>query len=195
MTDNKKVGPQGTIPRETDTNQHQTTSQCNGESRQDARADDLREPLIARHHLDMLAASGITAEHAALRGYETITDKRRLAALKITAAGRNVPGLLVPQLRDDGSTWGWQYRPDDPRLRDGKPVKYETPWQQRNGLDIPPGVAARSRRPNRAAVDHRRREKSRLRRRPRPVHRRTVRGVELAVHRQRRRQDGAARLA
>ncbi len=43
-------------------------------------------------------------------------------------------------LRVDGSTWGWQYRPDDPRLRDGRPVKYETPWQQRNGLDIPPGV-------------------------------------------------------
>ena len=45
-------------------------------------------------------------------------------------------------LRKDGSTWGYQYRPDVPRLRDGKPVKYETPWQQRNGLDIPPGVAA-----------------------------------------------------
>ena len=53
-----------------------------------------------------------------------------------------VPGLLVPMLRADGSTWGYQYRPDDPRLRGGKPVKYETPWQQRNGLDVPPGVGA-----------------------------------------------------
>jgi hypothetical protein len=34
MTDNKKVGPQGTIPGETDTNQHQTTSQYNGGGRQ-----------------------------------------------------------------------------------------------------------------------------------------------------------------
>jgi hypothetical protein len=96
---------------------------------------------ISAAHLELLAASGITPEHAALRGYETITDTDRLAALKIAKAGRSVPGLLVPLLRIDGSTWGYQYRPDEPRIRDGKPVKYETPWQQRNHLDIPPGVS------------------------------------------------------
>ena len=89
----------------------------------------------------MLAASGITPEHAARRGYETIDDKRRLAELKIvTAARSHIPGLLVPTLRPDGSMWGCQYRPDEPRLRDGRLIKYETPWQQRNGLDVPPGV-------------------------------------------------------
>ena len=98
--------------------------------------------LIAEHRA-MLAASGITAEFAMARGYETITDKRRLAELKITAAGRNVPGLLIPLLRVDGSTWGSQYRPDVPRLdANGRPRKYETPYGQRNGLDVPPGVAA-----------------------------------------------------
>jgi hypothetical protein len=89
----------------------------------------------------MLATSGITLEHATLRGYETITSRSRLDALKITKAGRNTPGLLVPQLRADGSTWGWQYRPDTPRVDSkGRPVKYETPWQQPNGLDVPPAV-------------------------------------------------------
>jgi hypothetical protein len=96
--------------------------------------------MISPDHLDMLAASGITPEHAVMRGYETIADKRRLVDLKIVKDGRNVPGLLVPQLRIDGSTWGYQYRPDSPRLRSGRVVKYETPYQQRNGLDVPPGV-------------------------------------------------------
>ena len=97
--------------------------------------------MIADHHLAMLAASGITPEHAALRGYETITDKSRLAKLGIVVAARShVPGLLVPLLRVDGSRWGCQYRPDVPRTLQGKPVKYETPHGQRNGLDVPPGV-------------------------------------------------------
>lgn len=99
--------------------------------------------MIADHHLAMLAASGITPEHAALRGYETIRDPRRLAALPIAKAGQRTQGLLVPQLRVDGSTWGFQYRPDDPRERNGKVVKYETPIGQRNGIDVPPGVGPR----------------------------------------------------
>ncbi|MGH3971040.1 MAG: DUF3854 domain-containing protein, partial [Mycobacterium sp.] len=99
--------------------------------------------MINPDHLAMLAASGITDEFATARGYETIADKRRLAELRITQAGRNVPGLLVPLLRADGSTWGHQYRPDNPRNNAaGRAIKYETPWQQRNGLDVPPGVAA-----------------------------------------------------
>ena len=91
-------------------------------------------------HAAMLAASAITPEHARARGYVSVDTKVRLEKLGITKAGRNIPGLLVPQRRKDGSTWGWQYRPDVPRERGGKPVKCETPWNQRNGLDVPPGV-------------------------------------------------------
>ena len=73
--------------------------------------------MINPDHLAMLAASGITADYAAKRGYETITQKGRLAQIKIVQAARGqVPGLLVPLLRVDGSTWGWQYRPDVPRI-------------------------------------------------------------------------------
>ena len=97
--------------------------------------------MIADHHLDMLAASGITPEHAAARGYETITVRRRLEELGfVKAACKCVPGLLIPMLRADGSTWGHQYRPDIPRWLSDRQVKYETPYQQRNGLDIPPGM-------------------------------------------------------
>jgi hypothetical protein len=105
--------------------------------------DNVGRSRLAEHHLVQLAASGITAEHAALRGYETIRDPRRLAEIGIPKAGQRTQGLLVPQLRVDGSTWGYQYRPDHPRERGGKIARYETPIGQRNGIDIPPGVAPR----------------------------------------------------
>ena len=91
-------------------------------------------------HRKMLAESGIPAEHARARGYVSVDTKVRLEGIGVTKAGRNVPGLLVPQLRKDGSTWGYQYRPDSPRLNGKGPVKYETPTGQRNGIDVPPGV-------------------------------------------------------
>ena len=97
---------------------------------------------LKNHHLAMLADSGITPAHATRRGYESIDDPARLAQIGIVKAARGcVPGLLVPMLRPDGSTRHWQYRPDNPRLLDGKLVKYETPWRQPNSLDFPPGVA------------------------------------------------------
>ena len=71
--------------------------------------------VLADHHREALARSGIDPERAASRGYETIGDKGRLAEIKVTAAGRNTPGMLVPLLDVRGSVWGYQYRPDTPR--------------------------------------------------------------------------------
>jgi hypothetical protein len=89
----------------------------------------------------MLKASGITADHARARGYRSQDTKQALETLKIARNGRSVPGLLIPERRVDGSVWGYQYRPDAPRRNaDGKVIKYETPYQQRNGIDVPPGV-------------------------------------------------------
>ena len=34
--------------------------------------------MIAEHHFALLAKSGITAQYAAMRGYETITDREGL---------------------------------------------------------------------------------------------------------------------
>jgi hypothetical protein len=97
--------------------------------------------MLTSDHAAMLARSGISPERAGARGYESITSKSRLAEVGITPAGRRVPGLLIPLRAIDGSVWGYQYRPDDPRtLATGQTIKYETPSGQRNGLDIPPGV-------------------------------------------------------
>ncbi|QAY62903.1 DUF3631 domain-containing protein [Xylanimonas allomyrinae] len=93
-------------------------------------------------HAGMLAASGIDPQTANARGYRSIGDKAVLERIGITPAGRRTPGLLVPMRRADGSEWGFQYRPDDPRERGGKPVKYETPTGQRNGIDVPPAARA-----------------------------------------------------
>jgi hypothetical protein len=92
-------------------------------------------------HQAMLAESKITPEQARARGYVSVDTKKRLEGLGITKAGRNTPGLLVPMRDKTGEVWGYQYRPDSPRLNGGsKPVKYETPTGQRNGTDVPPGV-------------------------------------------------------
>ena len=82
----------------------------------------------------------------------------------VKAACGCVPGLLIPMLRADGSAWGYQYRPDIPRWLRDRQVKYETPYQQRNGLDIPPGKERPDRRPERAAMGDRGGEEGRLRR-------------------------------
>jgi hypothetical protein len=107
--------------------------------------------MIADNHLAMLAASGITPEYAERRGYMTCRLSQHsflTYTVKIVKPGIRFPGLLIPLLRIDGSTWGYQYRPDEPRLKGGKPVKYETPFQQPNGLDVPPDVGPQLGDPN-----------------------------------------------
>ena len=47
-------------------------------------------------------------------------------------------GLLFPMYGPDGALAGFQFRADVPRLRDGKPVKYETPQGAKNMLDVHP---------------------------------------------------------
>ena len=93
----------------------------------------------------MLQASGITASHARARGYRSIDsgNRKRLAEIGIVKAVRGSDGLLIPLLRLDGEVGGYQFRPDNPRVKDGKEIKYETPWKQPNMLDFPPGVAER----------------------------------------------------
>jgi hypothetical protein len=112
------------------------------------------QELFQKHAL-MLAESGITPERAALRGYRSVSDPQYLLELGFSSnavkriGGFGVSdhdGLLIPLLDKRGSTWGYQLRPDSPCLADGKLGdgsgirKYETPLEQRNGLDIPPGV-------------------------------------------------------
>jgi len=92
-------------------------------------------------HQAMLAASGIPPEHARARGYISIDsgNRKRLKYIGIVKAVQKNDGLLIPLLRIDGE----KFRPDNPRVKDGKEIKYETPFRQSNMIDFPPGVTER----------------------------------------------------
>jgi hypothetical protein len=92
-------------------------------------------------HQELLAASAITTGVARARGYVSADSKAQLGRYGFGPGQRNVPALVIPLRRVDGSIWGYQARPDIPRVTPaGKAIKYETPAKQRNGIDIPPPV-------------------------------------------------------
>ena len=99
---------------------------------------------IFPQHAALLAASAIAPVHAPVPGrYVSVDTKKRLEDLGFARYQRSVPGLLVSLHRADGSVWGYQYRPDRPRVtKVGKIIKYETPAGQRGGIDVPPAAAA-----------------------------------------------------
>lgn len=85
-----------------------------------------------------MAASCISPEIAAARGYRSIETKADLERKGFSRAQRNVPGLLIPVYNIFGECATYQYRPDEPRVnKDGKIIKYETPSGSRMVLDVP----------------------------------------------------------
>ena len=95
-------------------------------------------PNLLQHHLDHLRASGISDEVIKERGYESVLGKKRLADLGFSSAQQRTSGILIPLHGTDGSQAGYQYRPDNPRMKDGKPIKYETPTGGNIRVDAPP---------------------------------------------------------
>jgi hypothetical protein len=94
---------------------------------------------LSDKHLKMLTEeSGISEEVIDARGYRTVGKKVELESLGFSKAQRNVPGMLIPIWGPHGEKVLYQYRPDEPRIKDGKPVKYETPPGSRMMLDVHP---------------------------------------------------------
>lgn len=92
------------------------------------------------HHLEMLTASGIAEEVIDERGYVTEDTKAGMGRRGFGATQRIVPALVIPLHDVWGQPAGYQTRPDQPRVKDGKPLKYETPIGNRMVLDCPPRV-------------------------------------------------------
>jgi len=88
----------------------------------------------------LLEDSGLSAEIIEARGYRTVEDSRELIELGFGEWQANVPGLLIPIHGPQGSVVAYSYRPDNPRLRRGKPVKYEWAKGVSPRLDVPPSI-------------------------------------------------------
>jgi hypothetical protein len=90
---------------------------------------------------NLVTPPGVNPEVAAQRGYRHLPERDALIELPplgfadYQARGS---GLLVPMWDASGENGAYQFRPDTPRTRDGKPIKYETPGGQRNMLDVHP---------------------------------------------------------
>ena len=94
-------------------------------------------------HAALLTASAISAQVVHSRGYRSITVKAELTRLGFSDRQARVPALLLPVHGVTGEIALFQIRPDEPRIVDGKPIKYETPHGSRMVLDIPPSALPR----------------------------------------------------
>ncbi len=94
--------------------------------------------LFPRHRSSLEGASGISAEVIEARAYRTVETKAELKTLGFADGQRRVPALLLPIYNVHGEISLYQLRPDDPRIRDGKAIKYETPSGAHMAVDCHP---------------------------------------------------------
>lgn len=96
--------------------------------------------MLLSHHHKLIEDSAISPEVAQARGYRTVTTRSDLKRLGFADSQCNVPALLIPVFDAAGEAVLYQSRPDTPRIKDGKPLKYETPAKARMAVDVPPGA-------------------------------------------------------
>lgn len=89
-------------------------------------------------HAALLEASAISDEVGDARGYRSVVHRARLTELGFSLTQARVPALLIPIWNVHGEISLYQTRADEPRIVDGKAVKYEIPARSRMVLDVPP---------------------------------------------------------
>jgi hypothetical protein len=89
----------------------------------------------------------VTPIVAEARGYRSIRTAKELKEVGFNVKQRNAPGLLIPIWSTYGEIIAYQYRPDHPRIRQGKAVKYEFRKGDLSTIDVPPAVRAVPRAP------------------------------------------------
>jgi hypothetical protein len=94
-------------------------------------------PLLPQHRR-LLVDSAIHPAVAQARGYRSV--ERRAELRRQGFPNSSVPALLIPIYGVTGTRDLYQLRPDEPRMINGRVVKYETPRGSRMVLDVPPTV-------------------------------------------------------
>ena len=112
-----------------------------------ALADHDDRPLLALYgdslspdHARLLLASAVAPHVAAARPYSTAMRAVVLERLGFAKSQRNAPAMMIPVWNVHGDRATYQARPDTPRVRDGKPLKYETVAGDRMTLDVPRAI-------------------------------------------------------
>jgi Domain of unknown function (DUF3854) len=93
---------------------------------------------LSGNHLQLIKGSAISPAVARERGYRTIDSILELEKLGFAQSQRLVPGLLIPLYGVDGRLFGYQLRPDQPRILDRRVAKYEILHGLRMAIDVPP---------------------------------------------------------
>src|SRR5262245_16026614 len=91
-------------------------------------------------HARLLVDSAIIPAVAEARGYRSIEKRAELRRLGFSDQQARTPALLIPIYGVTGELVLYQQRPDEPRMVDGRVVKYETPRGSRMVLDVPPTI-------------------------------------------------------
>jgi len=100
--------------------------------------------LSDEHRTTLEEESSISRAVVEGRGYWTATRRAQLENL-VKPYQRRVAALVVPTYSPDGETTSLQVRPDRPRVRGGKTIKYETPADSLCILDVHPSMYALAR--------------------------------------------------
>ncbi len=103
-------------------------------------------------HQAKLASSAVAVDVARERGYVTADTKAGLERYGFSPAQRRPPALVIPVRDVFGEVAGYQLRSDDPRVLDGRTMKYESRLGQKMVLDVPPRVHPHLGDPSRALL-------------------------------------------
>jgi hypothetical protein len=92
---------------------------------------------LLSQHRELIEASAISEDVAGERGYWSATTKADLEELGFGRKAQRVPSLVIPVRGVTGELEWCAHRPDEPRIADGTPRKYEIPFGAHQVLDVP----------------------------------------------------------